>query len=127
VRIPWNWLRECVELPCSPEELAERLTDSGTEVEAIERIGGRAEGIRVARVDALEPHPTRSNLRVARLDLGGGQGATAVTAASNVRVGDRVPYGPPGARLADVTELGLRDFDGLKSPVAEPVWWILFL
>jgi phenylalanyl-tRNA synthetase beta chain len=115
VRIPWNWLRECVELPCSPEELAERLTDSGTEVEAIERIGGRAEGIRVARVDALEPHPTRSNLRVARLDLGGGQGATAVTAASNVRVGDRVPYGPPGARLADGTELGLRDFDGLRS------------
>ncbi|KAF0180805.1 MAG: phenylalanyl-tRNA synthetase beta chain [Nitrospirae bacterium] len=42
MRVPFNWLKEFVEISDAPEALAHRLTMSGFEVEAIERIGDDA-------------------------------------------------------------------------------------
>jgi len=40
MRVPLSWLREFVPITLAPEELAERLTVAGIEVEAIEAVGG---------------------------------------------------------------------------------------
>ena len=39
MRIPLSWLREFVDIPVSPEQLAERLTLAGLEVASIDYIG----------------------------------------------------------------------------------------
>lgn len=109
-----NWLRELVRFSESPEVLADRLTMTGSEVESIERPGEKLSGVVVARVTALEPHPSREGLRVARVAWNDRE-ALCVTGAPNVAVGHRVPYALPGATLADGTVLGVRDFDGLRS------------
>ncbi|MDR1048845.1 MAG: phenylalanine--tRNA ligase subunit beta [Synergistaceae bacterium] len=112
--VSWGILKRFIDLSVSPEEAAERLTMSGAEVESISRPGAKLSGIRAARVLSLEGHPTRSGLFVAKLDTGRGE-AACVTAATNLEAGDKVFYGSPGAVLADGTELGLRDFDGVRS------------
>src|SRR5205085_9742073 len=39
MKISYNWLRELVAIDLSPEELRERLTMRGLEVEAVEQVG----------------------------------------------------------------------------------------
>ena len=39
MKISYNWLRELVAIELSPEELRERLTMRGLEVEAVEQVG----------------------------------------------------------------------------------------
>ena len=114
MKVQWTWLEELVTLPLSPEALADRLTMTGTEVEALESPCGAARGIRVGRIRSWEPHPQKGTLLVARVDLGGPE-VSVVTGAANAEAGQLYPYAPPGARLADGTEMGSRDFDGISS------------
>ncbi len=112
--VSWQILKQFVDLPASPEEAAERLTMAGAEVEYIERPGAKIGGVVVARVASLDRHPSKESLLVATLETGTTR-ALCVTAATNLKSGDRVFYGAPGATLADGTVLGLRDFDGVRS------------
>ena len=47
MRLPISWLKEYVEFSDTPQGLAEKLTLSGTEVEAIEPVGGTAWRLRL--------------------------------------------------------------------------------
>lgn len=112
--ISWQLLKQFIDLPVSPEEAAARLTMTGAEVEYIEKKGESLSGISVAQVEELMQHPTKENLLVAHLKAGKGQ-VTCVTAATNLKAGDNVFYGAPGAVLHDGTRLSVRDFDGVQS------------
>lgn len=112
--VSMRWLKELISVPAATDVLAERLTFTGTEVEAIERLGEKLKGIVVASVLSLEKHPEGDNLLIAELDLGGPR-ERCVTAATNLSVGDRICYAPPGAVLADGTVMGERDFQGVVS------------
>jgi phenylalanyl-tRNA synthetase beta chain len=116
--VSWHLLKQFIDLPVSPEEAAFRLTMSGAELESLERPGESVSGVVVACVQSLERHPSRENLFVATVDTGEGK-AVCVSAATNLKAGDRVFYGAPGATLPAAsgkkTELGTRDFDGIRS------------
>ncbi len=114
--VSWNWLNELVDLPLAPDTVAERLTVTGNEIERIHRPCGKLAGVVVARVTHLEPHATKGTLQVVTLNTGQDGAVQCVTAATNVTVGDLVPYGPPGSVLADGMVLSVRDFDGIASP-----------
>ena len=51
MRVPLGWLSEWVDLPVPPEELAERLTLIGLEIDEIERHGPDLSNIQVGYVD----------------------------------------------------------------------------
>ena len=112
--ISWNMLNDALHIPASLEEVAERLTLTGCEVESIERPCARLKDVQVALIESLEPHPEKETLFVARVRDGKGL-ATAVTAASNLAAGDRVPYGRPGSVMADGTVLESRAFGRVIS------------
>ena len=66
MRVPLNWLREYVDPPLDTHLLADRLTMTGTKVEAIHRHGVDAlENFVVGRVLAAEQHPDADRLPVA--------------------------------------------------------------
>ncbi len=113
--LSWKWLNELISLPASIDQVAERLTVTGNEIEAIHRPCGKVKGLRVAKVVSTEQHPTKSGLTVTRLDLGEGAPQLCVTAAKNVKVGHKVPYCVPGSSVASGMVLGYRDFDGFNS------------
>ena len=57
MKVPLSWLRELVDITLPLDELVHRLNMSGTEVEAVIEVGKEWEGIAVATVVALDPHP----------------------------------------------------------------------
>jgi phenylalanyl-tRNA synthetase beta chain len=114
--ISWNWLQEYVILPegIDVEQVAERLTMTGCEVEEIRYPCSELRGVVTAKVDELRKHPSADKLFVAELVMPGRE-AVCITAAPNLFPGDIVPYAPPGAVMADGTVLGEKDFSGVLS------------
>jgi phenylalanyl-tRNA synthetase beta chain len=104
MRVPIRWLKEFVEISVSTEELAHRLTMSGIEVAALERVPSHGlswEGIYVGEVVEVRPHPNADRLAVAMVDYGQGP-VKSVTGAPNVRKrGQKVPVAIPGARVVN--------------------------
>ncbi|HZO27674.1 MAG TPA: phenylalanine--tRNA ligase subunit beta [Chloroflexota bacterium] len=99
MKVALSWLRELVDITLPLDELVHRLNMSGTEVEDIVEVGKEWEGIAVATVVALDPHPNADSLYVAKLDVGSQGVVTVVTGATNLYVGAQVPYIRPGGRL----------------------------
>lgn len=110
----WNWLNSLVSIPASLKDVAEKLTVTGCEIEGITYPCEELSGVWVAKIISLKPHPNKSSLFVVQLDYGKGE-ACCVTAATNLKEGDLIPYAPPQAVLADGTVLSERDFDGVVS------------
>ncbi len=102
MRISLNWLRELVDLPPSPEELAEMLTMAGFEVEEIEDRRTWAEGVVIGRVLQREPHPNADKLSVCTVDIGAKHPSTIVCGAANVRADIFVPVATLGTYLPKV-------------------------
>ncbi len=98
MKVTLNWLKEYVEFDWLAEELAERLTMLGLEVEGVHKIGGEFEGIIVAQVVTREKHPNADKLSVCRVNDGKGE-RQIVCGAHNFQPGDKVPLILPGASL----------------------------
>src|SRR5438128_5447187 len=94
-----NWLREFVDLPKNPEEIADLLTRAGVETENIEMRGAKIDKMIVAQVTASSRHPNADRLTVCEVDDGSGTKRQIVCGATNYKVGDKVPLALPGAVL----------------------------
>ena len=90
MKISLNWLKEYVDFNWSPEELTERLTMLGLEVEGVQKISAAFEGIVVAQILTRDKHPNADKLSVCRVNDGTGE-RIIVCGAQNYKVGDRVP------------------------------------
>ena len=106
MRVPISWLKEYVDIVLPVEELADRLTLAGLEVERIERIGDfwDRDKIFVGKVLEVRPHPNADRLVLATVDYGGPEPMTVVTGAPNLKPGMRgvkVAFAIAGARLID--------------------------
>src|SRR5512133_1500731 len=99
MKVTLNWLKEYVDFAWSPEELAERLTMLGVEVEGVQKIGGGFEGVVVAQVITRDKHPNADKLSVCRVNDGKGE-RQIVCGAQNFKAGDKVPLVLPGATLS---------------------------
>ena len=100
-----NWLREFVDLPENPEEIAELLTRAGVETENIEIRGAKIEQVIVSQIVAGSRHPDADRLTVCEVDDGSGTNRQIVCGATNYKVGDKVPLALPGAKLPNGLEI----------------------
>jgi phenylalanyl-tRNA synthetase beta chain len=98
MKISYNWLQEFIDLDISPEELADKLTLIGLEVEEIEEYGSMLEGVIVGEVLETKPHPNADRLKVCIVDLGNEQ-VQIVCGAKNVEAGQKVPVATVGSTL----------------------------
>jgi phenylalanyl-tRNA synthetase beta chain len=99
MRVSLEWLKEYVDLSgLSPEVIAEALTNSGLEVENIEYIGPKFDGVVVGKVEAVEPHPNADRLRLVTVNAGHAQNKV-VCGAPNVREGILIAYAQEGATV----------------------------
>jgi phenylalanyl-tRNA synthetase beta chain len=101
LRVPLGWLSEYVDITLPVDELARRLTIAGVEVGEIIYTGGAWDGIRVAAVTDVQPHPNADRLRLATVDLGDGDQRTVVCGAPNVAKGQKIAFAAEGTRLID--------------------------
>ena len=98
MKVTLNWLKQYVDFDWSPEQLAERLTMLGLEVEGIHKTGGKFDGIVVAQVVTKDKHPNADKLSVCKVNDGKGE-RQIVCGAQNFKAGDKVPLILPGASL----------------------------
>lgn len=113
--LSWKWLNDFVSLSCTPQEAAQRLTESGSEIESLRRADEGVSGILIGKIIEHTQHPTKSGLTVTRVDVGDGNPRLVVTAAKNVKLGDTIAYAISGSRVKSGMTLGFRDFDGFES------------
>ncbi len=98
MKVTLNWLKQYVDFNWSPEDLTERLTMLGLEVEGVQKLGGDFEGIVVAEVITRDKHPNADKLSLCRVNDGNGE-RQIVCGAQNFQAGDKVPLILPGAAL----------------------------
>ncbi|MFZ4729691.1 MAG: phenylalanine--tRNA ligase subunit beta [Pseudanabaena sp.] len=107
MRISLNWLRELVDCDLSPQELDEKLTMAGFEVESIEDRRTWAEGVVVGHILTADRHPNADKLQVCKVDIGAPEPLQIVCGAANARQGLFVPVATIGTYLPTV-DLKLR-------------------
>ncbi len=102
MRISLEWLADYIDLDLEdanlPERLANGLLLAGLEVEALERPEASFDGLVVAEVLSVDPHPNADRLKLCRVADGGGE-RSVVCGAPNVAEGRRVVLATPGVRM----------------------------
>jgi phenylalanyl-tRNA synthetase beta chain len=110
-----NWLREFVDLPKNPGEIAELLTRAGIETKKIETRGANIENVVVSQITASSRHPNADRLTVCEVDDGSGTKRQIVCGATNYKVGDKIPLALPGAKLPNGAEIRKSKLRGVES------------
>lgn len=142
-----RWLRSWVDTTEDVQTLADRLTMSGLEVDAMESASPALEGIVIGRIESCVAHPQADRLQLCRVDVGATELLDIVCGAPNAVAGLKAPVAtvgsvlPNGTRikaaklrgetsrgmLCGASELGFIDeVDGLwsleeEAPVGEPL------
>ena len=102
MRVNLRWLNEYVHVDVPVKKLMELLSFSGLKVEGVHRGNGGLNGIVVAEVLNMKPHPNADTLTLVDVKTGEGNEQRVVCGVRNYEVGDRVPLATVGARLGDV-------------------------
>lgn len=98
MKLSIQWLRDLVDLPEDVEEICDRLTLLGLEVESHEPFVMEYPHVIVGKVLAAVQHPNADRLRVCKVSTGSEE-LSIVCGASNVRAGLHVAVAVPGAIL----------------------------
>lgn len=93
-----NWLKKYIQPSLPIEELAEKLTRIGTPVEAIEYPDERLKKVITVDLLQIEHHPNADKLSIATV-YDGAEEHKVVTGASNLKVGQKLFWAPPGTEL----------------------------
>ncbi len=102
MKISINWLQEFINLTVPPEEIADKLTLSGLEVEGLEKfdqITGGLEGLVIGEVLSVQKHPNADRLSITQVTVGEAEPLPIVCGASNVAEGQKVIVAKVGATL----------------------------
>lgn len=102
MKVSYNWLKQYTDIIATPQELDKILTDTGLEVEGVEKVeaikGGLA-GVVVGEVMECEKHPDADKLKVTKVDVGTGELLQIVCGAPNVAKGQKVVVATVGTTL----------------------------
>src|SRR5260370_32529972 len=98
MKVKFKWVNQYVDFNWAAEELSERLTMIGIEVERVEKVAGEFEGVVVAQVLTCDKHPNADKLSLCRVNDGKGE-RQIVCGAHNFKTGDKVPLILPGHSL----------------------------
>ena len=115
MKFPESWLREHVKVEASSEELAARLTAIGLEVEDVQAIGARLDGVVVAQIVSCERHPDAERLQVCQVSVGGDAPVQIVCGAPNARAGLKAPLATVGAVLPNDITIKAAKLRGVES------------
>jgi phenylalanyl-tRNA synthetase beta chain len=102
MKVSYNWLKNYISTNLDPKRMGEILTDTGLEVEGIEKIElvkGGLQGVFVGQVLTCEKHENADKLNVTTVDLGNGAPSQIVCGAPNVAAGQKVLVATVGCTL----------------------------
>src|SRR5690606_19575319 len=102
MKISLNWLKDYIAIDLAPERIDRILTDTGLEVEGVEKIEavkGGLQGVVIGEVLTCERHPDADRLNITTVNLGEGEPVQIVCGAPNVAAGQKVVVATVGCTL----------------------------
>ncbi len=112
--VSYKWLKELVDVTVLSEELAEKMSTTGIEVEGVSSPAEGLSKIVVGEVVSCEEVP-ETHLHVCQVNVGEEALRQIVCGAPNVRAGIKVMVALPGARIADNYKIKKGKIRGLES------------
>ncbi|PAF35094.1 phenylalanine--tRNA ligase subunit beta, partial [Terribacillus saccharophilus] len=110
-----NWLKQYVDIDnITPEELAEKITRSGIEVESIERVAPESTNVVVGYVESCEQHPNADKLNLCQINVGT-ETYQIICGAPNIAQGQKIAAALPGARLPGGVKIKKAKLRGVES------------
>jgi phenylalanyl-tRNA synthetase beta chain len=97
MKITTNWLKEHLETKLNENQIIDKLTDVGLEVEGVDSQSGEFDEFIIAKILKTEKHPDADRLRVCDVDIGLDNPVKVVCGATNAKEGLLTIYAPPGA------------------------------
>ena len=98
MNISYTWLKDYINIDLSTEEVDNKLTLLGLEVDGVEHIGSTLDGVVVGEVLACEQHPNADRLKVCQVNTGE-ETVQIVCGAKNVAEGQKVVVATVGSEL----------------------------
>lgn len=109
-----NWIKEFVDLDVPPQEVADRLSMAGLEIESVETVGDDWEGVVTAFLVKVEKHPHADRLTLCEVRTGS-ETVAVVCGAKNHKAGDKVALARPGTKLPNGMEIKVSEIRKVAS------------
>jgi phenylalanyl-tRNA synthetase beta chain len=97
--VSYEWLKELVDVPVTPQELADKVSVTGIEVPSVTYRGAGMKKIVIGHVENVVKHPDSDHLQICQVDVGEDELRQIVCGAANVAAGQTVIAALPGARI----------------------------
>ena len=97
MKITTNWLKEHLDTKLNENQIIDKLTDVGLEVEGVDSQSGELDEFIIAKILKAEKHPDADRLKVCDVDIGLDNPVKVVCGAPNAKEGLLTIYAPPGA------------------------------
>ena len=94
-----SWLKNHLNTKASINEIIEKLTNIGLEVEEIKEGSSNLSEFKIAKILKTEKHPNADKLKLCDVTTGGSSIVKVVCGADNARDGLVTVYAPPGATI----------------------------
>ncbi len=114
MKVSYKWLKELVDFDWSAEELADKLTFAGLEVESIDSWGTGLDKVIVGQIKKIEKHPDAEKLSVCSVDTGK-ETLRIICGAKNVKAGMKAPLALIGAMLPAGLQIEKAVLKGVES------------
>jgi phenylalanyl-tRNA synthetase beta chain len=116
MKVTLSWLREFAPgIDGDPVALSETLSALGLAVEEMEVVGEIVDGVVLAKVLDLRPHPDADKIQLVDVDRGDGQPLQVCCGAFNMSVGDLIPFATIGTVMPNGMEIAQRELRGQTS------------
>lgn len=104
MKVPYNWLKDYVEINVSPKELGDKLTLTGSQLEELVIQGDTIDKVVTGKITQIVKHPDAEKLSICQVNIGSEE-IQIVTAATNMKEQDIVPVALHGSTLADGSKI----------------------
>ena len=111
-----SWLKNHLSTKSNLNQIAERLTEIGLEVESVKSSNGNLDNFIVCKILNSEKHPNADKLKLCEVDIGLDNSVKVVCGAENARKGLFTVYAPPGSTIPKTNmKLKIAKIRGIES------------
>jgi len=116
MKITTNWLKDHLDTKLNENQIIDKLTDIGLEVESVDSQSSDLDNFLIAKILKVENHPDADRLKVCDVDIGAKDPVKVVCGAPNAKEGLLTIYAPPGAIIPkNQTKLVISKIRGVTS------------
>ena len=102
MKVSQNWLKSLVEINTTPDDLSEKLSIGGFEVESLIDCSSNVKGVVLGKVLSVVKHDNSDKLSICTVDIGSSNPIQIICGAKNIKPNIHVYVATVGAHLSAI-------------------------